>query len=142
MPAHNKTSGSTQPAQVYILDIKEILTIDSNREETRHISEIVDVLNSSSVLKGVSNNNSYDTDRNVDEMEVFKNEDGDVSVNKFTNFNECCTDNSDITSNIINLKISDSFTNKSLKCNQSAHYRKYSKKTISECKFYNILSFM
>ncbi|PRD32428.1 UNVERIFIED_CONTAM: hypothetical protein NCL1_20480 [Trichonephila clavipes] len=130
MPAHNNTE-STQPTEVYLLDMKDILTLDSKSSEIRNISDIVDALNSSSVLKGVSNNNTCDTDGNVGEMEVLKKGNDDASVAQVTNFSKCCKDNSDIASNIISLKISDSFT-KSLKCNQSAQFRKYSMKTISE----------
>ncbi|GFR08667.1 uncharacterized protein TNCT_580581 [Trichonephila clavata] len=136
MPAHNNTE-STQPTEVYLLDMKEILTLDSKGSEIRNISDIVDALNSSSVLKGVSSNNTCDIDRNVGEMEVLKQDNDDVPVAQFTNFSKCCKDNSDISSNIISLKISDSLT-KSLKCNQSAQFRKYSKKTISEFDSYSI----
>ncbi|XP_055951323.1 uncharacterized protein LOC129985352 [Argiope bruennichi] len=139
MPAHDETSESAQPTKVYLLDMKDILTLNSKREEKRHLSDIVDTLSIPQALNGVSNYKSCDIDRNTETgTQVFKNSNSDVSLAKFSNYDECCKDSSVVSSKFVNLKITDSFTSESSKCNQSAQFRKYSKKSISELNSYSL----
>ncbi|GBL85670.1 hypothetical protein AVEN_193128-1 [Araneus ventricosus] len=130
MPAHDETSESAQPTKVYLLDMKDILTLDSKIEEKRHISDIVDALSIPQTLNGVSSYKSCDIDRSTETgTQIFKSSDGNVSLKKYTN--------SDVSSKFVNLKVSDSFTNESSKCNQSAQFRGYSK-SISELNCYSL----
>ncbi|KAF8773958.1 hypothetical protein HNY73_016563 [Argiope bruennichi] len=61
MPAHDETSESAQPTKVYLLDMKDILTLNSKREEKRHLSDIVDTLSIPQALNGVSNYKSLNS---------------------------------------------------------------------------------
>ncbi|CAL1283705.1 unnamed protein product [Larinioides sclopetarius] len=127
MPAHDETPESAQPTKMYVLDMEDILTLDSKIEEKRHISDIMDALSIPQTLNGVSSYKSCDIDGSTETgTQIFKSSDGNIWPT------------TDVSSKFVNLKISDSFTNESANCNQSTQYRGYSKKSISELNSYSL----
>ncbi|GIY31875.1 uncharacterized protein CDAR_12891 [Caerostris darwini] len=132
MPAQNETSDPAQPEKIYLLDMKEILTLDSIREEKMHISNNVDTPNHPNILNKFSNYNSCDNDMNRDTSCTFNNNGKEASLKNFASYSEHCKENSDVCSSIINLEFSDTFTDKTVQCSQPAQFRGYVKKNFSE----------
>ncbi|GIY64259.1 uncharacterized protein CEXT_644811 [Caerostris extrusa] len=88
MPAQNETPDPAQPEKIYLLDMKEILTLDSIREEKRHISNIVDTPNHPNILNKFSNYNSCDNDMNRDTSCTFNNNGKEASLKNFASYSE------------------------------------------------------